>query len=130
MTAEWITYVLEIILIIFAILILCVLAHAIVCNIWESHKLRKLIRTWEDDKVCLIDHHISKDPIGIGDPHSDTIEKSFSKNDFRYSDEYWKYTFVDGESEKSNHPLSNEELKPLVDIHGPVKPEGLEVIKL
>lgn len=72
----------------------------------------------------------ARETIGVGDPHSDTIEKSFSKNDFRYSDEYWKYTFEDGESEKSDHPLNYEELKPLVDIHGPVKQDGLEVIKL
>lgn len=73
---------------------------------------------------------LKKDFVTTGDRHSDTIEKSFSKNDFRYSEEYWKYTFEDGESEKSDHPLSYEEMKPLTDEHGPVKDDGLEVIKV
>lgn len=73
---------------------------------------------------------LKKDFVTTGDRHSDTIEKSFSKNDFRYSEEYWKYTFEDGESEKSDHPLSYEEMKPLTDAHGPVKDDRLEVIKV
>ena len=111
-------------------ILLCAISYSIISTLWEDHKWKKQMKEWEADMICFMDHHISEDPIGIGDPHSDTIEKSFTKNDFRYSNEYWKYTFEDGKSEKSDHPLSNEELKPLVDIHGPVKPEGLEVIKL
>lgn len=77
------------------------------------------------------DYDLSKQDFVItGDRHADTIEKSFSKNNFRHAKEYWKYTFEDGESEKSDHPLSNEEMEPLVDIHGPVKQDGLEVIKV
>ncbi len=71
-----------------------------------------------------------QDFVITGDRHADTIEKSFSKNDFRYSEEYWKYTFEDGKSKKSDHPLSYEEMKPLTDAHGPVKDKGLEVIKV
>lgn len=77
------------------------------------------------------DYDLSKQDFVItGDRHSDTIEKSISKNDFRHAKEYWKYTFEDGESKNSDHPLSNEEMGPLVDIHGPVRQDGLEVIKL
>lgn len=77
------------------------------------------------------DYDLSKQDFVItGDRHADTIEKSFSKNEVKHAKEYWKYTFKDGESVKSDHPLSNEELKPLVDIHEEIKPDGLEVIKL
>ncbi len=77
------------------------------------------------------DYDLSKQKfVTTGDRHSDTIEKSFSKNDFRYSEEYWKYTFEDGKSKNSDHPLSYEEMKPLTDVHGPVKDNGLEVIKV
>jgi len=87
----------------------------------------------EDDKPStdnFFDYDLSKkDFVITGDRHADTIEKSFSKNEVKHAKEYWKYTFKDGESVKSDHPLSNEELKPLVDIHEEVKPDGLNVIK-
>ena len=127
MAAEDIAYVLQIILMIFAMLILWALVYAIACNLWESHKLRKLIRTWEDDKVCLMDHHISEDPIEIGDPHSDTIERSFTKNDFRYSDEQFVYIFKDGLKETRSSPYNHLELLELVKKHGSCE---LEVVKL
>lgn len=113
-----------------ACIVLCAIFYAIISTLWEDHKWKKQMSEFADDITCLMDHHISEDPIGVGDPHSDTIEKSFTKNDFRYSNEYWKYTFEDGKSKKSDHPLSNEELKPLTDVHGPVKHDGLEVIKI
>lgn len=65
--------------------------------------------------------------IEVGDRHMDTMEKSF--NDSCYPKESWKYTFENGESTNSNHPLSYDELKPFVDKNGPVKSDGLEVIK-
>ena len=65
--------------------------------------------------------------IEVGDRHMDTMEKSF--NDSHYPKESWKYTFENGESTNSNHPLSYDELKPFVDKNGPVKNDGLEVIK-
>ena len=87
--------------------------------------------TSEKRSEHFFDYDLSKQDFVItGDRHADTIEKSFSKNNVKHSEEYWKYTFEDGGSEKSDHPLSNEEMKPLVNIHGPVKQDGLEVIKL
>ena len=65
--------------------------------------------------------------VEVGDRHMDTMEKSF--NDSCYPKESWKYTFENGKSTNSNHPLSYDELKPFVDKNGPVKDDGLEVIK-
>ena len=110
-----------------ACIVLCAIFYTIISALWEDRKWKKLIREWEDDKMCLIDQHFSEDPIGIGDPHSDTIEKSFTKNDFRYSDEQFVYIFKDGLKETRSSPYNHLELLELVKKHGSCE---LEVVKL
>lgn len=118
----------------------CVLLGFVLCYFYYEVIKKDDSAEIDDDKLPVVnynllsdhffDYDLSKQDFVItGNRHADTIEKSFSKNDIKHAKEYWKYTFKDGESMKSDHPLSNEELKPLVDIHEEVKPDGLEVIK-
>lgn len=115
--------------------ILCVILGFELCKLYyeviEEDDYTEEIENESHSSEHFFNYDLSKQDFVItGDRHADTIEKSFNNNEVKHPNESWKYTFENGESINSNRPLSYDELKPFVDENGPVKDDGLEVIKI